>query len=423
MGLNVDKDVKIRHRLRCKSIPAKVPNKIPNSVILGFKTNAIRKRRLCIYLKCIFGAIGIVFMVVEGELFISRTVEKGTFASNALKSVISISTAILLIFIILQHKYQRKIERYFNRPRKWRWCVEMIIEILVCIVHPFPGSMKIPKPLQTMSKESSELTRDFVYLDGYLSLFMIFRFYLFGQLISELLSSKLFSNRTLAKHLAGLTSVRLNSAFILKYLLFRYPFKFVISILLIVLITNSYAMQTCESYTFPGSEMTSFLNSLWLVMITFLTIGYGDFYPVSFCGRCVSASTGFLGIGITGFIFSVFVHQFEMTRDEKYLLKFSKEVKRKHERRIAASNVIKCFYMATKCKREKPKYHVWKVKFWKAVTSMRRSAKKCRDHHDIDLIDIQRTVQDIEKRQNEILNILCHLRDNRTTDENSNTSL
>ncbi|XP_061186639.1 small conductance calcium-activated potassium channel protein 2-like [Saccostrea echinata] len=423
MGLDVVKDVKSRPKLRCKSIPARVPNTLPNSVILRLKTNAIRNRRLCIYLKCIFGAIGIVFMIVEGELFISKTLEKDSFASNALKSVISISTAILLLFIILQHKYQRRIEQYFNRHRKWRWCVEMIIEILVCIVHPFPGSMKIPKPLQTMSKESSELTRDHVYLDGYLSLFMIFRFYLFGQLISELLSSQLFSNRTLAKHLAGLTSVRLNSAFIMKYLLFRYPFKFVIAILMIVLITNSYAMQTCESYTFPGSEMTSFLNSLWLVMITFLTIGYGDFYPVSFCGRCVSASTGFLGIGLTGFIFSVFVHQFEMNRDEKYLLKFSKEEKRKQQRRIAASNVIKCFYKAAKSKGQKSKYQVWKVKFWKAVSVMRRSAKKCKYYHDIDLVDIQRTVQNIEKRQNEILNLLSHLRDNRMTDENSNTSL
>lgn len=411
-----------RGQRRCKSIPAsRVAFSSPlYPTILGLRENAIRNRRRCIYLKCLMASIGMVFMVVEGELFISKAVEKNSLTSNALKAVVSISTAFLLGFIVLHYKYQRQIERYSNQSRTLRCCGEMLLEILVCIAHPFPGSMKIPKPLQTMTKESADLTREYVHVDGYLSLFLVFRFYLFCQVTSEWLSSKLFSNRTLAKHLAGLTRVRLNSAFMMKYLLFRYPFQFVIFILLIVLITNSYAMQTCESYTFPGSEMSSFLNSLWLVMITFLTIGYGDFYPVSFCGRCVSAATGFLGIGITGFIFSVFVHHFEMNRDEKYLLKFSTEERRKHRRRVAASNVIKCFYKAAKCKGEKSEYLTYKERFWKAVGVMKRSAKKCRNQHDIDLIDIQRTVQDIEKRQNEIHAILCEMRASMKTDENSN---
>jgi hypothetical protein len=87
---------------------------------------------------------------------------------------------------------------------------------------------------------------------------------------------------------------------------------------------------------------------------------------------------------------------------------------------VAASNVIKCFYKAAKCRNEKSDYLVWKERFWKAVGVMKRSAKKCRTQHDIDLIDIQRTVQDIEKRQNEMHAILCELRNNMRTDENLN---
>lgn len=258
-------ELKEKNKLRSKSIPATVSAASRAPVILALKENAIRNRRICVYLKCIFAAIGMLFMVLEGELFISKTIEKNTLPSDALKTLITISTAILIVFIIVQYGYQRKIERFSDRSRTLRCCGGIIIEILVCIIHPYPGSGKIPKPLQTMSKESADLTRDFVYLDAYLSLFMVFRFYLFGQFLSEWLSSQLYSNRTLAKHLAYLTKVRMNSSFMMKYLLYLYPFQFVISILCLVLIVNSYAMQTCESYTFPGSEMSSFLNSLWLV--------------------------------------------------------------------------------------------------------------------------------------------------------------
>lgn len=415
-------ELKEKSKLRSKSIPATVSAATHAPVILALKENAIRNRRICVYLKCIFAGIGMLFMVLEGELFISKTIEKNTLPSDALKTLITISTAILIVFIIVQYGYQRKIERFSDRSRTLRFCGGIIIEILICIIHPYPGSGKIPKPLQTMSKESADLTRDFVYLDAYLSLFMVFRFYLIGQFLSEWLSSQLYSNRTLAKHLAYLTKVRMNSSFMMKYLLYLYPFQFVISILCLVLIVNSYAMQTCESYTFPGSEMSSFLNSLWLVIITFLTIGYGDFYPVSFCGRCVSAATGFLGIGITGFIFSVFVHHFEMNRNEKYLLKFSKEEKRKYARRVAAANVIKCYYRAARCREEKAKYLIWKQKFWKAASEMRRSVKKYGSSSDIDLIDIQQMIQSVEKRQNEILSILSELRKYEKSDRNANTA-
>ena len=414
-------ELKNRDKMRCKSIPATASSSSLVPVLLALKENAIKKRRFCVYMKCLFAAVGMFFMVLEGELFISNTIQKYTLTSDALKTLISISTAILIVFIIVQYVYQKKIERFSNRSRNLRCCAGIIVEIVVCVVHPFPGSGRIPKPLQTISKESAELTRDFVYLDAYLSLFMIFRFYLFGQVTSEWLSSKLYSNRTLAKHLAFLTKVRLNSTFMMKYLLFRYPFQFVSTILFLVLIVNSFAMQTCEAYTFPGSEMGSFLNALWLVIITFLTIGYGDFYPVSFCGRCVSAATGFLGIGITGFIFSVFVHHFEMNRDEKYLLKFSKDERLKFNRRVAASNVIKFYYMAAKHRDEKAKYLVWRERFWKAVHVMRRSTKKYGNYSDIDLIDIQQMIQNVEKRQNEILSVLGELGKSMKSDQNANT--
>ena len=39
------------------------------------------------------------------------------------------------------------------------------------------------------------------------------------------------------------------------------------------------------------------LNATWLVIITFLSVGYGDMTPYTYCGRIIAAIVGLLGAG------------------------------------------------------------------------------------------------------------------------------
>jgi len=34
------------------------------------------------------------------------------------------------------------------------------------------------------------------------------------------------------------------------------------------------------------------LNSMWMISITFLSVGYGDIVPNTYCGRAIAVSTG-----------------------------------------------------------------------------------------------------------------------------------
>jgi len=36
----------------------------------------------------------------------------------------------------------------------------------------------------------------------------------------------------------------------------------------------------------------TYLNSMWFVMVTFMSIGYGDIVPKTYCGRTLSITTG-----------------------------------------------------------------------------------------------------------------------------------
>ena len=40
--------------------------------------------------------------------------------------------------------------------------------------------------------------------------------------------------------------------------------------------------------------LKNLLNSLYLVAITFLSVGYGDFVPHTYCGRTVSVLSGLM---------------------------------------------------------------------------------------------------------------------------------
>ncbi|NXS70683.1 KCNN2 protein, partial [Pandion haliaetus] len=50
-------------------------------------------------------------------------------------------------------------------------------------------------------------------------------------------------------------------------------------------------------------EVTSnFLGAMWLISITFLSIGYGDMVPHTYCGKGVCLLTGIMGAGCTALV-------------------------------------------------------------------------------------------------------------------------
>jgi hypothetical protein len=44
-----------------------------------------------------------------------------------------------------------------------------------------------------------------------------------------------------------------------------------------------------------SSQAVYYTDTVWLLMITFLTVGYGDFYPVTHTGRALAVATVLIG--------------------------------------------------------------------------------------------------------------------------------
>ena len=46
--------------------------------------------------------------------------------------------------------------------------------------------------------------------------------------------------------------------------------------------------------SFHDEDHKNLLNSMWMIAITFLSIGYGDIVPNTYCGRAIAVATGIM---------------------------------------------------------------------------------------------------------------------------------
>ncbi|EMF52163.1 potassium channel family protein [Streptomyces bottropensis] len=67
-------------------------------------------------------------------------------------------------------------------------------------------------------------------------------------------------------------------------------------VLVVVMLLGSWAVTAAE-HGAPRANLTSYPKALWWSVETATTVGYGDFYHVTFWGRVVGAAV--MGVGIT----------------------------------------------------------------------------------------------------------------------------
>jgi hypothetical protein len=172
---------------------------------------------------------------------------------------------------------------------------------------------------------------------------MFLRVYILGRFL--VVHSDLFRDTTV-QSLGTLSKVNINAKFVFKALMSTMPGTCLLSILVTTLIVNSWSVRICEYYSFEHSTSTkspagSYLSAVWLIAVTFLTLGYGDIVPYSVCGRVFAITTGMMGVGIMALCVAVLAKKLEQTRSEKYVHTFVQQIHMDKIRRNAAADVVK----------------------------------------------------------------------------------
>ncbi|XP_041427612.1 intermediate conductance calcium-activated potassium channel protein 4 [Xenopus laevis] len=282
--------------------------------------------------------LGIVLMVVHTELMWYSKCEWFPYLF-LVKCSISISTVILIILIIAFHFKEIQIFMNDNSLQDWRIAVNaknfgwILLEVVVCAIHPFPYELQC---VEGQGNNSEEQTLEFLSeADIFLSILMFLRVYLLPRTV--LLYSRVLGD-TSYRTIGSLNKIKFQYKFVMKVLMNTCPGKVLLILSISLWIVSSWVLSVCErKNNVPTGNMTS---ALWLIPITFLTIGYGDMVPNTVCGKLVCLSTGVMGVGCTALIVAVAAQKLEFTRAEKHVHTFMMDIRYMKQIKCAAANVL-----------------------------------------------------------------------------------
>uniref|UniRef100_A0A3P9ITS3 Intermediate conductance calcium-activated potassium channel protein 4 n=1 Tax=Oryzias latipes TaxID=8090 RepID=A0A3P9ITS3_ORYLA len=245
------------------------------------------KKRLC---ALALGAalLGILLMIIHAEIC-PHVYKPGSKVSMIINCFISLSTGCLLVLIVAFHY---KDIRSSAAPS--------------CI------SSHHNKALQDM-----ELL---------LSMLMFLRLYLVHRAIllhsKELLSASYRS-------IGSLNNINFTFRFVLKVLMNKHPTRTLLVFILLFWLTVSWMLTLCED------------TALWLIAITFLTVGYGDVAPKTSCGKGVCLFTGVMGVACTAMLVATVTEKLALNKGEKHVHFFMMDIQISKRIRHAAANVLR----------------------------------------------------------------------------------
>uniref|UniRef100_A0A4W6CN75 Potassium calcium-activated channel subfamily N member 1 n=1 Tax=Lates calcarifer TaxID=8187 RepID=A0A4W6CN75_LATCA len=389
------------------SVPQKKTKDI--SYRLGQRRALFGKRKQLSDYALVCGMFGIIVMVIETEL--SRGFySKESVYSYVLKGLISLSTAILLVLIVMYHAREIQLFMVDNGADDWRIAMTferilfVVLELLVCAIHPIPGQYVFTWTARlAFSYTASVADAD---VDIILSVPMFLRLYLIGRVM--LLHSKLFTDAS-SRSIGALNKINFDTRFVMKTLMTICPGTVLLVFSVSCWIIAAWTVRVCERYHDAQEVTSTFLGAMWLISITFLSIGYGDMVPHTYCGKGVCLLTGIMGAGCTALVVAVVARKSELTRAEKHVHNFMMDTQLYKKIKNTAANVLRetwLIYKNTKLvkKIDRARVRHHQRKFLQAIHQLRRVKMEQRK-----LTDQANTVADLAKTQNMMYDLVSEL--------------
>ena len=269
----------------------------------------------------------------------------GILLVNILRGLISASTVVSLHY---QHRYYvcqcnllkaRNLlpkQATFWRSSKLLW--SFVLESFCLAIHAFPG-------VDSVSQDDPT----FLVLVNVMMFCRIF-------LVARVLRYHSPLNTSNGRFIGALTNVDFSASFIFKTALKDNPGQMVTITFVSLLMVGSYALHVVDSYmcaTYHQLQCVpiSFWDSAWLLVITILTVGYGDVVPSTNGGRFITIAGGLIGTLLTAITIALTTSYLQLSRAEHKVVTF---LKKDSNRRLMRKQACICIQAAYR-------YHTSKV--------------------------------------------------------------
>lgn len=304
------------------------------------------KKRLCA-LALATALLGILLMIIHAEMC-PAVYHPGSKSALFINGAISLSTGCLLIFIVAFHYKDIKLFIMDHSQVDWRIAITshrvlvITLELLVCAVHPVGAYWEVGLSFNSSSLSTAPLCvtgnygHGFMNLELLLSVFMFLRLYLVHRAI--LLHSKVLLSASY-RSIGSLNNINFTFRFVLKVLMNKYPARTLLVFILLFWLTASWMLTLCERQTRAAADHMNM--ALWLIAITFLTVGYGDVSPNTGCGKVVCLLTGVMGVACTAMLVAVVTKKLALNKGEKHVHFFMLDIQISKRIRHAAANVLR----------------------------------------------------------------------------------
>uniref|UniRef100_A0A3P8TAY6 Potassium intermediate/small conductance calcium-activated channel, subfamily N, member 4 n=1 Tax=Amphiprion percula TaxID=161767 RepID=A0A3P8TAY6_AMPPE len=309
------------------------------------------RKRLCA-LALGTALLGILLMIIHAEMcpFVYKP---GSNAALVINSSISLSTGCLLILIIAFHYKDIRLFVIDNHNQvDWRIAMTshrvlvITLELLVCAIHPV-GSYWEEGPRGNSSSSaqlcvSSHHGEALLGMELLCSVLMFLRLYLVHRAI--LLHSKMLLSASY-RSIGSLNNINFTFRFVLKVLMNQHPARTLLVFILFFWLTASWMLTLCERQTQTSTGHME--TALWLIAITFLTVGYGDVAPNTSCGKAVCLFTGVMlkkgkqGVACTAMLVAIVTEKLALNKGEKHVHYFMLDIQISKRIRHAAANVLR----------------------------------------------------------------------------------
>uniref|UniRef100_A0A3B5AHB6 Potassium calcium-activated channel subfamily N member 4 n=1 Tax=Stegastes partitus TaxID=144197 RepID=A0A3B5AHB6_9TELE len=269
---------------------------------------------------------------------------QGSNTALVINSSISLSTGCLLILIIAFHYKDIRLFIIDNHNHvDWRTAMTshrilvITLELLVCAIHPVGSYWEEGPPGNSSSSAqlcvSSHHGEAMLSMELLLSLLMFLRLYLVHRAI--LLHSKVLLSASY-RSIGSLNNINFTCRFVLKVLMNQHPGRALLVFILFFWLTASWMLTLCERQTQASTGHME--TALWLIAITFLTVGYGDVAPNTSCGKAVCLFTGVMGVACTAMLVAIVTEKLALNKGEKHVHFFMLNIQ--ISKRVRACNVL-----------------------------------------------------------------------------------